>query len=42
MVSDYDNGRRTYSDAMAKRLSKTLKVNEKHLKYGGEQNHSVK
>jgi len=41
MVSDYENGRRTYSDAMAKRLSKTLKVKEKHLKYGGEQNHSV-
>src|SRR6056297_859397 len=24
MVSDYERGRRTYSDAMAKRLSKTL------------------
>ena len=36
MVSDYENGRRTYSDAMAKRLSKTLKVKEEHLKYGSE------
>jgi len=34
MVSDYERGRRTYSDAMARRLSKTLKVNEAHLKYG--------
>lgn len=33
MVSDYERGRRTYSDAMAKRLSKALKVNEEHLKY---------
>ena len=37
MGSDYENGRRTYSDAMAKRLSKTLKVKEEHLKYGSEQ-----
>ena len=37
MVSDYERGRRTYSDAMAKRLSKTLKVKEDHLKYGSEQ-----
>ncbi len=36
MVSDYEHGRRTYSDAMAKRLSKTLKVKEEHLKYGSE------
>ncbi len=36
MISDYENGRRTYSDAMAKRLSKTLKVSEKLLKYGSE------
>jgi ribosome-binding protein aMBF1 (putative translation factor) len=36
MVSDYERGRRTYSDAMAKRLSKTLKVKEEHLKYGSE------
>ena len=36
MVSDYERGRRTYSDAMAKRLSKTLKVKESHLKYGSE------
>jgi ribosome-binding protein aMBF1 (putative translation factor) len=34
MISDYEHGRRTYSDAMAKRLGKTLKVNEEHLKYG--------
>lgn len=37
MVSDYERGRRTYSDAMAKRLSKTLKVKEEHLRYGSEQ-----
>ena len=37
MVSDYERGRRTYSDAMAKRLSKTLKVKEDRLKYGSEQ-----
>jgi len=36
MVSDYEHGRRTYSDAMAKRFSKTLKVKEEHLKYGSE------
>lgn len=34
MVSDYERGRRTYSDAMARRLSKTLKVHEDRLKYG--------
>lgn len=37
MVSDYERGRRTYSDAMAKRLSKVLKVKEEHLRYGSEQ-----
>ncbi len=36
MISDYEHGRRKYSDAMAKRLSKTLKVREEHLKYGSE------
>ena len=36
MVSDYERGRRTYSDAMAKRFSKTLKVKEEHLRYGSE------
>lgn len=36
MVSDYEHGRRTYSDAMAKRLSETLTVREEHLKYGSE------
>ena len=39
MVSDYENGRRTYSDAMAKRLSAVLKVKEAHLKYGSEPVH---
>ena len=34
MVSDYEHGRRTYSDAMAKRISNTLQVNEEHIKYG--------
>ena len=34
MVSDYERGRRAYSDAMAKRLSETLQVKEEHLKYG--------
>ena len=34
MVSDYENGRRTYSDAMAKRLGAVLEVKEEHLKYG--------
>lgn len=34
MVSDYERGRRTYSDAMAHRLSKVLMVKEEHLKYG--------
>ena len=33
MISDYEHGRRTYSDAMAKRISNTLKVNEEHIKY---------
>ena len=36
MVSDYERGRRTYSDAMAKRLSKTLKVKGERLRYGSE------
>ena len=36
MISDYERGRRTYSDAMAKRLSKTLKVKEERLKYGSQ------
>jgi len=34
MVSDYERGRRTVSDAMAKRLSKVLQVKEEHIKYG--------
>lgn len=36
MVSDYERGRRTYSDDMARRLSKTLKVKEERLKYGSK------
>mgnify|MGYP006301024139 CR=1 FL=1 len=32
MVSDYERGRGTYSDAMAKRLSKALKVREEKLR----------
>ena len=39
MVSDYENGRRTYSDAMAKRLSTVLKVKEAHLTYGSKPAH---
>lgn len=34
MVSDYERGRRTYSDAMAARLATTLEVREEYLKYG--------
>ena len=37
MVSDYERGRRTYSDAMARRISQALKVREEHIKYGNEQ-----
>jgi transcriptional regulator with XRE-family HTH domain len=37
MVSDYERGRRTYSDAMARRISQTLQVKEEHIKYGSEQ-----
>ena len=37
MVSDYERGRRNCSEAMAKRLSKALKVKEQHLKYRSEQ-----
>ncbi len=36
MVSDYEHGRRKYSDAMAKHLSEALHVREEHLKYGNE------
>ena len=36
MVSDYERGRRTYSDDMARRLSKVLQVREEHLRYGSE------
>ena len=31
MVSDYERGRRTFSNSMAKRFSKTLKVKEERL-----------
>ncbi len=34
MVSDYEQGRRSYSDAMATRLATTLEVREEYLKYG--------
>ncbi len=34
MVSDYERGRRRYSDALAQRLIRTLKVKEEHLKTG--------
>lgn len=37
MISDYERGRRTYSDDMARRLSNTLNVKEEHLRYGSEQ-----
>ena len=37
MISDYERGRRTYSDAMANRLGKVLQVREEHLRYGSEQ-----
>ena len=36
MISDYERGRRTYSDDMAKRLSKVLKVREERLRYKAE------
>jgi ribosome-binding protein aMBF1 (putative translation factor) len=36
MISDYEHGRRTYSDAMARRLSKALNVREEHLRYGSK------
>ncbi len=36
MVSDYERGRRTYSDDMAKRISQMLKVKEEHIRYGNE------
>ncbi len=34
MVSDYENGRRPISAAMARRLGKTLGVREEYLRYG--------
>ena len=34
MVSDYERGKRSYSAAMAKRLSKVLKVKEESIRYG--------
>jgi len=33
MISDYEHGRRTYSDDMARRLSAVLQVREEQLKY---------
>ena len=40
MISDYEHGRRTYSDAMARRLSKALSVREEHLRYGSKRSGS--
>jgi DNA-binding XRE family transcriptional regulator len=40
MISDYEHGRRTYSDAMARRLSTTLNVREEHLRYGSKRSGS--
>jgi DNA-binding transcriptional regulator YiaG len=34
MVSDYERSRRRYSDAMAARLSKVLRVKKAYLRYG--------
>ncbi len=36
MVSDYERGRRRYSDAMAARLSEVLQVKEAYLRYGDQ------
>ncbi len=36
MVSDYERGRRTYSDVMAKRFGEVLEVSEELLRYGGD------
>jgi len=40
MISDYEHGRRTYSDAMARRLSKALNVREDHLRYASKRSGS--
>ncbi len=37
MISDYEHGRRTLSDAMAQRFSDTLGIKEEHLRYGTDQ-----
>jgi len=37
MVSDYERGRRTYSNAMAARLCKVLQVKAEYLRYRSEQ-----
>ena len=42
MISDYERGRRTYSDAMAKRLAKVLKVKEERLRYGSGKDETEK
>ncbi len=36
MISDYERGRRTCSEEMARRLSAVLKVKEERLKYRGK------
>jgi hypothetical protein len=33
MISDYEHGRRTFSDDMARRLSAVLEVREEQLQY---------
>jgi len=42
MVSDYERGRRTYSDAMAARLCNALQVKEGYLRYGGKPTESLR
>ena len=42
MISNYERGRRTYSDAMAKRLAKVLKVKEERLRYGSGKDETEK
>jgi ribosome-binding protein aMBF1 (putative translation factor) len=41
MVSDYERGRRGYSAAMARRLSKVLMVKEEQIRYGCRNTHGT-
>ncbi len=41
MVSDYECGRRKYSEAMAKRFGEVLNVREEHLKYRSKPDNST-